>query len=32
MPYIGNFKDWLKPEWAEYVLTNGGYEMPKYVE
>ena len=32
MRYIGNFKDWLKPEWVGYVLANDGYQMPNYVE
>ena len=30
MKYIGNFKDWLKPEWVEYVLANEGKPQPKY--
>lgn len=30
MKFIGNYKDWLKPEWIEYVLTHTGKEMPRY--
>ena len=30
MQFIGNFKDWLQPEWIEYVLANDGKEMPRW--
>jgi hypothetical protein len=30
MKFIGNYSDWLKPEWVEYVLTHDGKEMPKF--
>lgn len=30
MEFIGNYSDWLKPEWVDYVLTHEGKEMPKY--
>ena len=30
MKFIGNYAEWLKPEWVEYVLNNDGHEMPKY--
>lgn len=29
MQYIGNFKDWIKPEWVEYLLNNDGTPRPK---
>lgn len=29
MKYLGNYSDWLKPEWVDYVLNNTGIEMPK---
>lgn len=28
--YVGNFKDWIKPEWLEEVLTKPGFDMPKH--
>ena len=28
MKYIGNFADWIKPEWIEYLLSNEGSKRP----
>lgn len=28
--YIGNFADWIKPEWLAEVLSKPGFEMPKH--
>ena len=30
MEFIGNYSNWIKPEWVEYILTHDGKEMPKY--
>ena len=30
MEYIGNFFNWIKPEWLEEVLNHPGFEMPKH--
>lgn len=30
MIYIGNYGDWIKPEWVEYILNNDGKEMPRW--
>lgn len=28
MKYLGNYADWIKPEWVEYLLANTGYPRP----
>jgi hypothetical protein len=28
MKFIGNFKDWIKPEWIEYLLQHDGTKRP----
>lgn len=28
MKFIGNFAEWIKPEWIEYLLTNDGSKRP----
>ena len=28
MKYIGNFENWIKPEWIEYMLANNGTPRP----
>ena len=28
MKYIGNFKDWIKKEWVEYLLSHDGTSRP----
>jgi len=28
--YIGNFRDWIKPEWLDEVLNKPGFDMPKH--
>lgn len=28
--YVGNFKDWIRPEWLEEVLSTRGFDMPKH--
>lgn len=28
--YIGNYLDWIKPEWLEEVLNAKGFDMPKH--
>jgi hypothetical protein len=30
MKYIGNFFNWIKPEWLDEVITHPGFEMPKH--
>jgi hypothetical protein len=30
MKFIGNYKDWLKDEWVDYVLNHDGKEMPRW--
>jgi hypothetical protein len=30
MKYIGNFADWIKPEWMEEVMSKPGFDMPKH--
>lgn len=30
MKFIGNFADWIKPEWLAEVTTKPGFEMPKH--
>ena len=30
MKYIGNFFNWIKPEWLDEVLNHPGFEMPKH--
>ncbi len=29
MKYVGNYKDWIKPEWLEYMANNDGEKHPK---
>lgn len=29
MKLIGNYKDWIKPEWLEYMANNDGEKHPK---
>jgi hypothetical protein len=28
--YIGNFADWIKPEWLNEVMSKPGFDMPKH--
>jgi hypothetical protein len=28
MEYIGNYSDWIQPEWVDYLLTDPGYPRP----
>lgn len=28
MKFIGNFAEWIKPEWVEYLLANDGSKRP----
>ena len=30
MIYIGNYFDWIKPNWLNEVITHPGFEMPKH--
>lgn len=29
MKYIGNYAEWIKPEWEEYLLKNEGFPRPE---
>lgn len=29
MKYLGNYADWIKPEWVEYLLNNTGFPRPE---
>jgi hypothetical protein len=29
MRYLGNFKDWIRPEWLDYLINNDGTLRPK---
>ena len=31
MKFIGNYKEWIKPEWIEMILSTEGYVAPRDV-
>lgn len=28
MIYLGNYADWIRPEWVDYLMNNTGYPRP----
>jgi hypothetical protein len=28
MKYIGNYAEWIRPEWVDYLMNNTGFERP----